>query len=198
MRRSLRAAVVLGTLLWPVGSGRGLAAQDPPTPSSGVAAAPSEEGELAPLLRQVQTRLEELDRRERELAERERSLGELSTEATRTIDTLAALRGTVDQRIATLEALRGDGVGRLAKVYATMPPARAAALLERLEPEVATALVGRMKGKRSAAVLASMAPESALRISRATVLPLPAAGEAAAPEAGAGDPAPARTPRLVR
>lgn len=185
-------------LLWPVGSGRGLAAQELATPEGVVPAALGDERELAPLLRQVQTRLEELERRERELAERERSLGELSAEATRALDALEALRGTVDQRIATLEALRGDGVGRLAKVYAAMPPARAAALLERLEPEVATVLVGRMKGKRSAAVLASMSPESALRVSRATALPLPAVGDAPASEGGAGDPDPVRAPRLVR
>jgi len=193
VRRALaHATLALTVLLWPADGGRLLAAPSPAAPTlervdDGLA--------VAPLLQQVQERLAALDQRERELAERERSLADLSAETGRALDALETLRGTVEQRLATLAALRGDGVARLARMYAAMPPARAAAAREKLEPEVAAAVVGRMRDKRSAAVLASMAPESALRAARATALPLPIRpGD----EAASGDPAVPSPARLVR
>jgi flagellar motility protein MotE (MotC chaperone) len=193
VRRWLLASAAAGALVSGAGAGLGLAAQAPATTagerSAGPAATvePGGDPALAPLLRRVHERMEELDRRERELAERERSLDELASETTRVFDELDALRAAVEGRIAAFEALRGDGVAKLAKVYAAMPPARAAALLDRVDPEVATAVIARMKDKKSAAVLASMAPERALRVTRATVLPVAAPDDDSAAQPARGE-----------
>jgi len=125
------------------------------------------------LVREIRERTETLDRREEALAERERSLEELSGEARRLLDDLATRREQVEQRIAALEALQGDGVNRLAKVYGAMPPARAAALLEQLDRDMASALLARIKPKKSAELLAAMTPETALELTRSSVMTLP-------------------------
>lgn len=176
MRRFLLAGALLGALLVGSGVGPGRAAQEPaagaPDAALGAATPAAEEPPLAPLLRSVQERVEELDRRERELAERDRALDELSGEARRVLDELTELHDAVEARIVAFETLRGDGIGKLAKVYAAMPPAQAAALLDRLDTEVATALIVRMKDRKSAAVLAAMSSERALRVTRSTALPV--------------------------
>lgn len=174
MRRVALAGALLGVLVGSSGAGSGRAAQEPGAPAAAreAAAPPAADPALAPLLRGVQERMEQLDRRERELAERERALDELSGEARRALDELAALRDAVEARIVAFETLRGDGIGKLAKVYAAMPPAQAAALLDRLDTEVATSVIVRMKDKKSAAVLAAMSSDRALRVTRSTALPV--------------------------
>src|SRR5690606_1992840 len=116
-----------------------------------------------------------------------RSLDELLAEADRSLADLAALGERVETRIAALEALQGGGVSRLAKVYAAMAPEHAARLRGELDAEVATARGGHMKEKQSAAVLAAMTPEAAVRVTRHAVLPVPAA--VAAPPGAASPPA---------
>ena len=142
------------------------AAEPSPDALPDVAAAPQATSKL---LAELRTRNDELEARERDLGERERSLGELAAEAKSMLAELDGRRNQVEQRITALEKLQGDGVARLAKVYGAMPPARAAELLERLDLEVASVVLSRMKPKTSASVMAAMNPEQALRLSeRAT------------------------------
>ena len=187
MKRFVRRLAAVSIVL--VTSGLAWGAAEPVTPPSDDAAAPaSAAGDpgIEALLARIRERSEQLDRRARDLDERERSLAELEAETARTLAEIDALRDAVEQRIAKLEALRGSGIGKLAKVYAAMPPERAAALLEALEPEVATAVVRRMKDRDSAAVLAMMSDATALRVTRGTVLPVadPVVPMVATPDGG--------------
>jgi flagellar motility protein MotE (MotC chaperone) len=127
---------------------------------------------VAALLQEMRDRGRELDRRERELDERERSLGELEAEVAALLAELEDVRGTVERRIAAWQEENGDSVRRLAKIYAAMPPLRAARLIEGLELDLATQIVAKMKHKQSAAVLALIRQERALAMSQQVVHPL--------------------------
>ncbi len=124
------------------------------------------------LLTEIRAREAELDRRERELDDREHSLQALEAEATRQLAEIERIASTVEERIAAWEADNGDSVRKLAKIYAAMPPTRAAQLLEELEVELATQIVARMKDKKSAAVLAQISERRALSMSRRVAHPL--------------------------
>lgn len=176
----LAVGVLIGPHAAPSAAAQQTASQTDTSPTS-----PSSEGQegLVPvgLVRELRQRTEALARREEALDERERSLEEVAAEARRLLDDLVTRREQVDERIAVLEALQGDGVGRLAKVYAAMPPASAAVLLEELEIEMASALLARIKPKRSAALLAALPPETALALTRSSVVPLPGLPSVSAP-----------------
>ena len=138
---------------------------------------------VAALLEEMRERQRALDRRARELDERERSLAELEAEVGGLLDELEAVRRTVERRIAAWSEESGDTVRRLAKIYAAMPPQRAARLIEGLDLDLATQVVAKMKHKQSAAVLALIGRERALAMSRQVVHPL--RGRPAAPAEGA-------------
>ena len=71
---------------------------------------------------------------------------------------------------------------QLAKLYAAMPPARAANLLSGLDLDLSVEIIRKMKQKPAAALLASMKSKRALAISRRLTDPLasPPRGPAAA------------------
>lgn len=156
-RSSLGGLVIFCAWL---GAPSGAGAQD-------VAARPPER-----MLEEVRERRAQLERQERELAERERVIGALEARVEAHLDEIHEIRALVEKRIAEWEALEGDRVKRLAKVYAEMPPERAAPLLEALELDLATEVLSSMKAKDSAAVLAVMNRLRALRLSRRVARPL--------------------------
>ncbi len=157
----------------------------PDTPPGGRPAVETAPRPSSTLLAELRKRNDELEVRERNLRERERSLGELAAEAESMLAELEGRRSQVEERVAVLEKLQGDGVARLAKVYGAMPPPRAAELLSRLDLEVASVLLSRMKPKVSASVMAVMDPEQALRLSERATL----AVEAVRPVGAAPSPA---------
>jgi flagellar motility protein MotE (MotC chaperone) len=154
-----RGALVAVAWAW-LGAAPGALAQD-------VAARPPER-----MLEEVRERGAQLERRERELAERERVIGTLEARVEARLAEIHEIRDLVEKRIAEWEALEGDRVKRLAKVYSEMPPERAAPLLEQLELDLATQVLSGMKPKDSAAVLAAMNGPRALRLSRRVARPL--------------------------
>jgi len=156
----------------------------PPPVANGGAADGTVTGELPEetlrrILGELRAREQALERRERDVAQRERVAEELAADARQLLAELDALRAEVDARIGGADAGGEARIGRLAKTYAEMPPAQAAPLLEDLDIELATAIVSKMKPKKSAAVLARMSPESARRISELTADPLTGAATVA-------------------
>ena len=197
MRRGLgMIAMTLGALLLLRGLG------DAPLAFAEKAAAKSgDKSELPPvdaaplptekLLAELRRRNDALEVRERDLARRERSLEEFNVEAKSTLAELDSRRAQVEERIAALEKLAGDGTSRLSKVYGAMPPARAAELLAKLDPEVASVVLSRMKPKISASVMAAMDSEQALLLTELAAFPIdePEAGMPPVAEAPAAPPA---------
>lgn len=129
---------------------------------------------LERLLLEAQARAHALDQRAADLDERERTIDALEAETVARLAELQVLQDRLEQRIAEIEAQSDESIKQLAKVYAAMPPGRAAPLLESLEPVLATQILKRMKYKKSAAVLAVMSQGDALRLSRRVARPLAA------------------------
>ncbi len=124
------------------------------------------------LIQDLSQREREIVRKELEIAQRERSIGALEEQVELRLLEIEAIRAAVEKRIKEWEAIGGDHVARLSKVYSAMPPEKSAALLQKLEQDLATAIMGRMKDKVSAAILAQMPRNEALRISRQLASPL--------------------------
>lgn len=124
------------------------------------------------LLADVYKRQKTLAKVEREVASREAAVAELERLIEERIVSLEAGRIEIEERIASWENLDGDRIQKLAKVYTAMPPANAARLLETLELDLAVAVLGRIKGKNSAQVLAVMEPRRALLMSQRMLRPL--------------------------
>lgn len=144
-------------------------------PSPLAAADASRDPGLAPILTELRAKQSELERRERELDDRERHAGELEAKAEARLAEAAALVGQLEQRIADFEAAQGDkAMARVARIYGSMPPRAAAALIDRLELELATRIVAKMKPDQSSELLPLLAPERALALSRRVARPLAA------------------------
>lgn len=109
--------------------------------------------------------------RQFELDEREISIAKLEDTFKDRASEFEELRLALEARLDQLEEQLGDQVARLAKTYSAMPPTSASPLLESLEIELATAIMRRMKPKKSAAVLAVMSQTRATRLSRLLALP---------------------------
>ena len=131
------------------------------------------------LLRELKHRQDELERQERELAERERSVAEREAALDERLAEIQEIRSEIesaiisaDQRIAEWEAREGDRIKRLAKIYAEMPAARAAPLLEQLDLDLATHIVSKMKQKESAAVVSLMNDKRAVQLSKRVARPI--------------------------
>lgn len=173
-------------------------AESPPapaaaTPEGAAPAEPAPKPVAAPnveaLLEQIARRSAELDRREAALAEQERSIGSLQAEVDRRLAELESLRSAIEERLASWKRDAGDQVQRLAKLYTEMPPAQSAALLEKLEPGLATDVLRKMKNKPAASALALMSEAQALRLSKRVAYPLsqlPASASKDAASHGAG------------
>lgn len=137
------------------------------------AAEPTADPALAPLLSELRAKRDELQRREQELVDRERHAGELEAAAEARLAEAQTLVARVEQRLAEFEAQHGDkSISRLARIYAEMPPRTAASLINQLELDLATSVVGKMKPDQSSQLLALLPPERALVLSRRVARPL--------------------------
>ena len=120
----------------------------------------------------IRKREVELARREQKIAERERTVVELESRLEKRAGEIDRIREEVEQRISSWVAQGQDRTAQLASVYSAMPPAKAGALLNKLELDLAVAVVRAMKKKSSAGVLAAMRPDRALLVSRRLLRPL--------------------------
>ena len=173
-RARSRAGTLLCLLLLVTSAGSARAEEDPmpesPTPKS-----------VTRLVEELRQREMQLERRERELVDRELHVEDLERKVMSSLGELDQLATSVEKRISDWEQANGDkSIKRLAKIYGTMEPRRAAPLLEELELDLATRIVSKMKHKESAALLPLMSQERALAMSRIVAHPLggsPANGE---------------------
>lgn len=157
MRRSLLALAVLAAVA-----------------ASGVAGRAEEmDTAVVPLLADLKARHAELDRRERAVEDRERHAGELERVAGARLAQAEEIANAVEQRITGWRAEQGDkAISRLSRIYASMPPAKAAPLLERLDLDLATRIVAKMKPGQSGALLPFLSPERSLAMSWLVAHPL--------------------------
>ncbi len=136
------------------------------------------------LLSELRTRMAQLDRWESSLEERERALELLDRTVAERIEELGAIADRIDQRITEWEEAQGaKAISRLAKIYGAMPPPQAAQLVEGLEIDLATRILGKMKPRQSGALLPLLSEERARNISRLVSHPLGVPPAAPAEEA---------------
>lgn len=145
-----------------------------PAPAESQPASAREMGpELVPLLADLQARHAQLDRRERALEDRETHVAELERVAGARLAQAEQIASAVEQRIEGWRKEQGDkSISRLARIYGGMPPAKAAALLERFDLDLATRIVAKMKPGQSAALLPFLSPERAIAMSWLVAHPL--------------------------
>lgn len=75
---------------------------------------------------------------------------------TRQHQELSGLRSELDRLLANLRTGHGDDVERLVRIYESMKPAEAGAIISDLDLEVATLVIASMKERNSGPILAKM------------------------------------------
>jgi len=165
-------------------------AQDDPASDDSETASASE----VDVLTSLSKRRAELDAREQDLATREALLDAAEKRVDGKIADLKTLQSDIEKVLGQRDAEAQKQLDALVKTYSSMKPKDAARIFNALDDSVLLAVAGQMKPDVLAAILASMNPDAAqkLTVKLAGRLKLP---EEASPAAAAPEPQPvAQTP----
>ncbi|WP_222183998.1 MotE family protein [Geminicoccus harenae] len=172
---------LLGTGLWlaqDLLAGRGMAGLEGAPlaevePAAGPAAPDAERlpDLLAAAAGEIEAQRSELSRREQDLAAREAALHDLAEKLRAEVATLQALRQEQDDAAERAEAEQEERAARLARLYETMKPKRAASILDHVPVEEVAAIARRMRDGKAALIIQQMSPERASALSARLALP---------------------------
>jgi flagellar motility protein MotE (MotC chaperone) len=127
------------------------------------------------VLQNLSKRRAELDSYAAQLNERQALISAAEATAEQKIKELEALKAEIQTLIRTVDDQQTSRIQSMVKMYETMKPREAAAILEQLDMSVTLDILERMKEGKSAAVLASMDPGRAgtvtVEMSRRRTLP---------------------------
>lgn len=127
------------------------------------------------VLQNLSKRRAELDSYAAQLNERQALISAAEATAEQKIKELEALKAEIQTLIRTVDDQQTSRIQSMVKMYETMKPREAAAILEQLDMSVTLDILERMKEGKSAAVLASMDPARAgtvtVEMSRRRTLP---------------------------
>ncbi|MCB9948869.1 MAG: hypothetical protein H6842_13780 [Rhodospirillaceae bacterium] len=121
------------------------------------------ESEIA-VLHNLSERRDQLDAREAELEQRTAMLIVAEQRVDEKLDELNALRAHIEELLGQLSEARDGQLDSLVGIYAAMRPSDAAAIFNGLEMEVIISVFERMAERKSAPILAAMAPERAREV----------------------------------
>ncbi len=113
------------------------------------------------LLQQLSARRDALDRRARELDQREALLAVAEQRVDEKVAELEAVRGQIETLLRQVDEEGEAQLLGLVSIYESMRPADAATIFNGLDLEVLISVLERMRGTKSAAILAGMNPERA-------------------------------------
>jgi len=148
-----------GTAETPAGaSPKPVSPQAPPSPE-----ASADSSMPPPLLKAIQDRMAELDRRAERLDQRERQLKIIEQELSGIVQENARLRKAMDQKEG--QPSPDKQFALLIKAYEQMPPEEAAARIQKMEESVALKILARVKPKSAAQILGGMPPNKAAKFS---------------------------------
>jgi flagellar motility protein MotE (MotC chaperone) len=116
------------------------------------------------LLQQLGVRREEIERRQRELEQREALLAAAEEQVNRKIAELEALRAAIEGLVVRYDEQEETQLSSLVKIYESMKPKEAARIFEQLDMVVLLEVIGRMKERKTAPILAKMTPDRAKTI----------------------------------
>ena len=134
------------------------------------------------VLESLAQRRKTLDQRERELLLRENLLRAAQSKVETRINELKAIEARIESNLKKEDEERKAQQGRLVQMYALMKPKDAAAILNRMNGDVLTALFMQMNPRVMSAILAEMDPVVAQRVTAEL-----ASKSLTAPADGAGD-----------
>ena len=116
------------------------------------------------VLQNLAQRREELDKRALEMNQHEALLTAAEQRIDGKIKELENLRGELQGLLHQVDGQEEERISSLVKIYETMKPREAAAILEGLEMSVALVVLERMREAKSAPILAAMDPQKASKI----------------------------------
>lgn len=115
----------------------------------------------------------QLEAREKELEQKQRQLETLQAEVDQKIATLEKLRQEFEAQVAAEKARHDERIKHLVSVYSNMKPQAAAAVIEKLDEEIAVEIFRQMRGRDAGKILAFITPARASRISEMLSTPPP-------------------------
>jgi len=121
------------------------------------------ESELA-VLQSLSKRRIELERRQRELELRENLLKAAEKRVSARIAELKSIEKRIEKELSKQDDERMAQYMRLVKMYASMKPKQAAQIFNRLDLDVLTAMVKRMRPQSMGKIMAAMDPSAARRL----------------------------------
>ncbi|NMC50991.1 MAG: hypothetical protein GYA47_16430 [Desulfovibrio sp.] len=145
-------------------------AEPKPAPAETPAPAPAEKPSGPPGVldwQELNTRKEDLDRREQAIAELEAKLDQRVKE-------LAALEANLKTMLDQAQKTKDEKLRHLIDVYTNMKPKQAAEVLETLDERIAVKILAGMKGRQAGEILTGVSAKKAATLSEAlTRLQLP-------------------------
>jgi flagellar motility protein MotE (MotC chaperone) len=106
-----------------------------------------------------------IEKEKRELKQERERLDALKQEISENLAKLTKVQSEVRAKLDERQAIREERIKHLIQVYTTMPPKKAAALIDKLEMEIIVSLFSRMKGDAVGQILPYVSPEKAAGIS---------------------------------
>lgn len=130
-----------------------------PTKVKGPSSAPAE------LIRLLERKRAELERERQRLAQERRQLEKLKKEIAQRIAELKKVQQVLKKLVAEEQTQRRKRILQLVKVMSNMRPEAAAAVVEKLDDQMAVEIFSRMNSRIAGKVMAALPPERAARIS---------------------------------
>jgi len=122
------------------------------------------------LLNALQSRKQEMDERENYIRMEEAKLLSLKKEITEKIDVLLNLEQKLNTAIGADKEAEAKRYKDLAKVYEATPPAKAGAMLEKLDLKTAAGITMHMKRDKAGAIWGFLSPQKAVEITKEITL----------------------------
>jgi len=115
-------------------------------------------------LKALEAKRLQIEQERRLLQEEQKQLTALKQEINQKLSRLTKVQDAIQARIAEQQTRHDKRIKHLIKIYTTMPPKKAATLIEKLDMEVIIALFSRMKGEKVGQILPYVVPDKAARI----------------------------------
>lgn len=113
----------------------------------------------------LEIKWKQLEQKEQALAEERKRLAALKEEINQKLLKITKIQKAVRSDLEQKEAVRSGRIKHLIKVYQTMPPRKAAVLVDKLDMDVIIALFSEMKGENVGQILPYVSAEKAAKIS---------------------------------
>lgn len=121
---------------------------------------------MAEYMKYLRKKEEELQQKEQALREKEKVLKELEKDLDAKLARLEELQKSIEAFNRQQEQLANEKLDALVKIYVTMKPKDAAALLEKLDDDLVTQIISKMSTDQAAKIIATMDIKKAARITQ--------------------------------